>query len=91
MKISGTHTFHAPRERVWRALLDPAILSTVLPGCERLKQSAENEFEGAIDLIYDDIPNNLIESALYNNGPMARDIGCTVKEIEVINTEVSDA
>jgi len=50
MKISGTHTFHAPRERVWRALLDPAILSTVLPGCERLKQSAENEFEGAIDL-----------------------------------------
>ena len=23
MKIQGTHTFDAPRERVWRALLDP--------------------------------------------------------------------
>jgi len=50
MKISGTHTFHAPREKVWQALLDPAILSTVLPGCEQLQQSAENEFEGAIHL-----------------------------------------
>ena len=55
-------------------------------------ESAYGEtFEGAIDLIYDDIPNNLIESALYNNAPMARDIGCTVKEIEVINTEIADA
>jgi hypothetical protein len=49
------------------------------------------DFAEAIDLISDDIPNNLIESALYNNGPMARDIGCAVKEIAVVSTEVSDA
>lgn len=50
MKISGNHTFSAPRERVWEALLDPAVLSTVLPGCEQLEQSAENEFSGTINL-----------------------------------------
>jgi carbon monoxide dehydrogenase subunit G len=50
MKLQGEHTFDAPRELVWRALLDPAVLARVLPGTERLEQVAENEFRGAMNV-----------------------------------------
>lgn len=50
MKIQGTHTFDAPRERVWRALLDPAVLARTLPGCEKLERVGENEFRGALNV-----------------------------------------
>ena len=50
MKIQGEHTFEAPRERVWRALLDPEVLARTLPGCERLERTGENEFRGALNV-----------------------------------------
>lgn len=50
MKIQGTHTFDAPREQVWQALLDPEILARTLPGCEKLERVGENEFRGALNV-----------------------------------------
>lgn len=50
MKIQGTHTFDAPRERVWRALLDPEVLARTLPGCEKLERVEENEFRGVLNV-----------------------------------------
>ncbi len=50
MKIQGEHTFDAPRERVWRALLDPEVLARTLPGCERLERTAENEYRGVLNV-----------------------------------------
>ncbi|HWM93123.1 MAG TPA: carbon monoxide dehydrogenase subunit G [Thermoanaerobaculia bacterium] len=50
MKIQGTHTFEAPRERVWRALLDPAVLARTLPGCEKLERVGENDYQGALNV-----------------------------------------
>ncbi|HEX3126779.1 MAG TPA: carbon monoxide dehydrogenase subunit G [Thermoanaerobaculia bacterium] len=50
MKIQGSHTFNFPREQVWRALLDPAILARTLPGCERLERVGENDFQGALSV-----------------------------------------
>lgn len=50
MKIQGEHTFDAPRERVWHALLDPEVLARTLPGCERLERTGENEFRGALNV-----------------------------------------
>jgi hypothetical protein len=50
MKIQGEHTFDAPREQVWRALLDPEVLARTLPGCERLERTAENEFRGVLNV-----------------------------------------
>ena len=38
MKIEGSHDIPAPRERVWKAFLDPAILARTLPGCEGLDE-----------------------------------------------------
>lgn len=36
MQLEGSHTFPAQRQRVWDALMDPAVLQSCLPGCEEL-------------------------------------------------------
>ena len=38
MKVTGTATLHAPVERVWAALNDPAVLQRTIPGCQRLDE-----------------------------------------------------
>lgn len=50
MKIQGDYTFDAPRERVWEALLDPSVLTTVLPGCEKLDKTGEDAYEGVLNI-----------------------------------------
>jgi uncharacterized protein len=50
MKLQGTHTFDAPRERVWRAILDPAILARTLPGCQKLERVGENNYLGVLNV-----------------------------------------
>jgi carbon monoxide dehydrogenase subunit G len=37
MRIEGTATLHAPADRVWAALTDPAVLARTIPGCEQLE------------------------------------------------------
>ena len=44
MKISGENTIPHPVERVWDALLDPAVLVRTIPGCERLETTGENTY-----------------------------------------------
>lgn len=44
MKINGQATFHAPVERVWTALNDPAVLARTIPGCERLEATGEDSY-----------------------------------------------
>lgn len=50
MKIQGEHVFAAPREAVWRTVLDADVLSKVLPGCEDFHEVAANEFEGVLKI-----------------------------------------
>jgi carbon monoxide dehydrogenase subunit G len=38
MKISGEATLHAPVDKVYAALGDPAVLVRTIPGCERLER-----------------------------------------------------
>ena len=45
MKISGTSTLAAPVERVWDAILDPAVLARCLPGCETLTTTGPDEYD----------------------------------------------
>ena len=45
MKIEGSHDIPAPRERVWKAFLDPAILARTLPGCEGLDEIGQGEYK----------------------------------------------
>lgn len=45
MKIEGSHDIPSPRERVWKALLDPATLARVIPGCEGLDEIGPGEYK----------------------------------------------
>jgi len=44
MKIRGDAVLHAPVDRVWDALLDPAVLVRTIPGCERLEATGDNSY-----------------------------------------------
>ena len=37
MKLEGAQRVAAPRAAVWRALMDPAVLRRILPGCEKFE------------------------------------------------------
>jgi carbon monoxide dehydrogenase subunit G len=50
MELVGEHTFSAPRDTVWRFLLDPETLRQCLPGCEKLEQTGEDEFNATMKI-----------------------------------------
>lgn len=45
MNITGNRSIPSPRERVWDALNDPAVLQRCLPGCESVVRAAPERFE----------------------------------------------
>jgi uncharacterized protein len=60
MKVSGTSALQAPRQDVWRALNDPAVLVQAIPGCRQLEALGEDAYKmtvaagvGAIKGVYD--------------------------------------
>jgi uncharacterized protein len=50
MKLEGEQTLAAPREAVWAAVMDPAVIQAILPGCQDLQQVGENCFEGTLKI-----------------------------------------
>ncbi|MCA9874731.1 MAG: carbon monoxide dehydrogenase subunit G [Anaerolineales bacterium] len=50
VELSGCYEFGAPQEVVWEMLLDPTVLARVMPGCEKLEQTGENEFAGQLNI-----------------------------------------
>src|SRR3954453_5584905 len=44
MTMSGEQKLTAARDKVWAALIDPAVLKACIPGCETLDVTGENEF-----------------------------------------------
>ena len=44
MEISGTYTFNAPPDRVWALLMDPAVLSSCIPGCDRFEPDGDDRY-----------------------------------------------
>jgi carbon monoxide dehydrogenase subunit G len=44
MKVAGQATLHAPIERVWDALNDPAVLVRAIPGCQRLEPTGPDAY-----------------------------------------------
>lgn len=45
MKFTGENVLQAPVERVWDALLDPAVLVRTIPGCSKLEPTGENSYD----------------------------------------------
>lgn len=44
MKLEGTQKVPAPRAAVWRALMDPAVLQRILPGCKKFEAAGEHHY-----------------------------------------------
>lgn len=47
MNIKGEHWLPAPPEVVWESLHDEETLKATIPGCQELRQTAPNAFEGS--------------------------------------------
>lgn len=50
MKIAGEQVLNAPRDAVWELFNDPARLSRLIPGCDRLDMTAPDEFAATINV-----------------------------------------
>ncbi|MGH7276061.1 MAG: SRPBCC family protein [Candidatus Rokuibacteriota bacterium] len=48
MKLEGSYDVPAPRQKVWDAFLDPAILQQAIPGCEKLEALGNDEFKATL-------------------------------------------
>lgn len=48
MDISGSYTFHAPPDRVWGLLMDPAAIASCIPGCDRLEPDGEDRYSATL-------------------------------------------
>jgi carbon monoxide dehydrogenase subunit G len=48
MEMSGEYRIPAPRETVWRALNDPAVLKDSIPGCQSLDKLSDTEMTAKV-------------------------------------------
>lgn len=44
MRVTGHAVLHAPPERAWQALTDPAVLARAIPGCQRLAAAGPDTY-----------------------------------------------
>ncbi|PLK27492.1 CoxG family protein [Novosphingobium sp. TH158] len=50
MQMTGEQRIAAPRQRVWEALNDPAVLSQCIPGCQSLEKQADDRFAAVAEV-----------------------------------------
>ncbi len=48
MKLTGSYQISAPRETVWRAITQPESLQGCIPGCQRLEDVGDGNYEAYI-------------------------------------------
>ncbi len=48
MEIKGEYRIAAPREKVFAALNDPAVLQACIPGCESLEKTSDTEMKAKV-------------------------------------------
>jgi carbon monoxide dehydrogenase subunit G len=48
MDIAGTYTFNAPPDRVWALLMDPAVIASCIPGCDRFEPDGEDRYKATL-------------------------------------------
>lgn len=50
MRMTSQQRIAAPRQRVWEALNDPAVLRASIPGCQSLDKESDVRFTGAVEV-----------------------------------------
>ena len=100
MKVSGDATLHAPIDKVWAALNDPAVLVRTIPGCERLEltgpdayrmvltagvASIKGTYAGEVQLSDQQEPHSFLMTASGAGGP-----GTVSTEVRVALADAGD-
>ncbi len=50
MKVEGTYTLPAPRQKVWELLNDPNVLARATPGVKELRPQGNDVFKATIEI-----------------------------------------
>lgn len=50
MEMTGERRIGAPRETVWAALNDPAVLKEAIPGCESVERIGDDQFQAKVSM-----------------------------------------
>ncbi len=50
MEMTGEYRIAAPRDRVWQALNDPAVLQASIPGCDSIEKLSDTELTARVSL-----------------------------------------
>jgi uncharacterized protein len=50
MKLAATYEFNAPREKVFAALIEPAILQKCIDGCEKMEKTGEDSYNAHLKI-----------------------------------------
>jgi carbon monoxide dehydrogenase subunit G len=50
MQMTGEQRIAAPRDKVWQALNDPAVLAQCIPGCQSLERDGEDGFRAVAEV-----------------------------------------
>ena len=48
MEISGSYTFNAPPDRVWDLLMNPDVIASCIPGCDRFEPLGEDRYRARL-------------------------------------------
>ena len=100
MKVTGSANLHAPVEKVWEALNDPAVLVRTIPGCQQLEETGPDAYRmtitagvasikgtylGDVRLTDPDPPRSFMLRAKGSGGP-----GTVSADVKVSLTEAGD-
>ena len=50
MKLTGSHTINAPREKVFVMLQDPDVLANATPGVKTMEKESEDNYKASLEL-----------------------------------------
>lgn len=50
MDITGSYTFSAPPDRVWDVMMDPPLIASCIPGCDRLEPDGVDRYRAGITI-----------------------------------------
>jgi uncharacterized protein len=50
MKLSARYSFNAPQEKVFSALVDPAVIQKCIEGCEKMEKTGEDSYDAHLKI-----------------------------------------
>ena len=78
MKLSIVHSIAADRERVFDALVDPAIMQHCIPGCESLAESGADTFDVTMKIGIAGLKGNYSGRTVITNRNRPETLGMTI-------------